>query len=60
MKKVNKIINDELGNQLLGQVKSCNPQFFERLVITLLVKMGYGGSIKEAGESIGGKGRRRN
>jgi restriction system protein len=51
-----KIINDELGKKLLAQVKNCNPQFFERLVITLLVKMGYGGSIKEAGESIGQQG----
>lgn len=51
-----KIINNELGNHLLSQVKSCNSQFFERLVIILLVKMRYGDSIKEAGESIGGKG----
>ena len=51
-----KIINDELGKELLAQVKNCNPQFFERLVITLLVKMGYCGSIKEAGKTIGGHG----
>lgn len=33
-----------------------SPAFFERLVIDLLVKMGYGGSIKEAGKAIGRSG----
>src|SRR5207245_3611316 len=30
--------------------------FFERLVVELLVKMGYGGSRKDAGEAIGRSG----
>lgn len=33
-----------------------SPAFFERLVIELLVKMGYGGSIKDAGKAIGKSG----
>jgi restriction system protein len=37
-------------------VKTCSPQFFERLVVELLLKMGYGGSRKEAGEAIGSAG----
>jgi len=32
------------------------PSFFERLVVELLVKMGYGGSIKDAGRAIGKSG----
>ena len=34
----------------------CSPNFFERLVVELLVKMGYGGSRKDAGEAIGRTG----
>ncbi len=38
--------------QLLSYVKKLSPKFFEKLVVDLLVSMGYGGSIKEAGQSI--------
>jgi restriction system protein len=41
---------------VLEKVKNSTPYFFERLVIDLLVKMGYGGSIKEAGKAIGKSG----
>ena len=42
-------LRDEVANQLLQLVKNNSPEFFEKLVINLLVKMGYGGSVKEAG-----------
>ncbi len=42
--------------ELLQTVKHCSPAFFERLVVDLLVKMGYGGTRKDAGEAIGGSG----
>ncbi|AKU90928.1 restriction endonuclease [Vulgatibacter incomptus] len=45
-----------LGAELLERVKSCTPAFFERLVVNLLVEMGYGGSRKDAGEAIGRSG----
>ena len=51
-----KTIQEELGIQLLSQVKKCTPEFFERLVVKLLVEMGYGGSIEEAGLAIGRQG----
>ena len=51
-----KIIMDELANELLMNVRNSNPTFFERLVVELLVAMGYGGSIKEAGEAVGRTG----
>lgn len=49
-------IRHELSQQLLTQVLDTSPRFFERLVIELLVKMGYGGSIKDAGKVVGTSG----
>jgi len=46
----------ELGRALLEQVLSCSPAFFERLVVDLLVAMGYGGSRADAGKAVGGTG----
>lgn len=46
----------ELAQELLGRIIGCSPGFFERLVVELLVKMGYGGSRKDAGEAIGRSG----
>lgn len=45
-----------LAQELLERIKSCSPAFFERLVIELLVKMGYGGSLADAGKAIGKTG----
>lgn len=43
----------ELAAEVLSRVKKASPSFFERLVVELLLKMGYGGSRREAGEAIG-------
>lgn len=45
-----------LAQDLLSRILSCSPAFFERLVVELLVKMGYGGSRRDAGERIGQSG----
>jgi restriction system protein len=45
-----------LASELLTRVKSGTPEFFERLVVELLLKMGYGGSRKDAGQAIGRSG----
>ena len=45
-----------LAQELLSQVKECSSQFFERLVVELLVKMGYGGSRSDAGKALGRTG----
>ena len=45
-----------LAIDLLEQVKQASPAFFERLVVDVLVGMGYGGSRREAGEAIGRAG----
>lgn len=49
-------IRDALGQDLLGRIKTCSPSFFERLVVDLLVTMGYGGSVVDAGQSVGMSG----
>ena len=49
-------IRQELIQDMLSQVKSCSPSFFENLVVELLVKMGYGGSRKDAGNAVGKSG----
>ena len=49
-------IRKTLAQELLSKVKSCSPLFFENLVVELLVKMGYGGSLKDAGKAIGKSG----
>jgi restriction system protein len=49
-------LRQELADQLLSQVKSCSPEFFERLVVDLLVAMGYGGSQLDAGKAVGRSG----
>jgi len=45
-----------LALELLSRVKAASPQFFERLVVELLLKMGYGGSRRDAGQAIGRAG----
>ncbi len=44
-------IRRTLAQDLLAKIKASPPAFFERLVVELLVKMGYGGSIKDAGKA---------
>lgn len=45
-----------LADELLDRVKACSPRFFERLVVDLLVTMGYGGSVADAGQAVGRTG----
>ncbi|OQW42119.1 MAG: restriction endonuclease [Proteobacteria bacterium SG_bin4] len=49
-------LRSNLEAELLEQVKAASPAFFERLVIDLLVAMGYGGSRQDAGRAIGRSG----
>lgn len=49
-------IRANLVSEILDKVKSCSPNFFERLVVELLVNMGYGGSRQDAGQAIGRSG----
>jgi restriction system protein len=51
-----KRLREALASEILEKVKHCTPKFFEWLVIHLLVKIGYGGSLKDAGQAIGRSG----
>lgn len=49
-------IRTQLAGELLERIAQSSPQFFERLVVDLLVTMGYGGTRRDAGEAVGGSG----
>lgn len=53
LEKSYQIIRDQLADDLLEQVYASSPAFFEKMVVDLLLAMGYGGSRKDAGEAIG-------
>ena len=46
-------IRKELAVELLQKISENTPAFFEKLVVDLLVKMGYGGSREDAGKAVG-------
>lgn len=46
-----KNIQNSLQVEIIDKLKTVHPAFFERIVVELLVKMGYGGSIAEAGKA---------
>lgn len=47
---------DELKAELIERIQTGSPDFFERLIVRLLTKMGYGGSIENTGRAIGRSG----
>jgi restriction system protein len=49
-------LRSDLAADLLQRLKTCSPTFFERLVVEVIVKMGYGGTRKDAGKAIGKSG----
>jgi restriction system protein len=49
-------IRSDLAIELIQQIMNCSPTFFEQIVVDLLVKMGYGGSRKDAGQAVGKSG----
>ena len=49
-------VRRNLAQELLGLVKNSSSRFLEKVVVELLLKMGYGGSLKDAGQAIGKSG----
>lgn len=45
-----------LATEVLAKVKDSSPEFFEKLVVELLLKMGYGGSRSDSGRAVGKAG----
>ena len=52
LEKSYQAIRKKVEADLLDAVKQASPQFFEKLVVELLVKMGYGGTIEDAGRAL--------
>lgn len=50
------ILRDALANEVLETVSRASSTFFENLVVNLLVAMGYGGSVADAGKAVGRSG----
>ena len=49
-------LNASLVIEILENIMQCSPAFFERLVVELLLSMGYGGTRADAGRAIGQSG----
>jgi restriction system protein len=49
-------LHRQVAQELLEKISSASPRFFEKLVVDLLVAMGYGGSRRDAGQAIGKSG----
>ena len=49
-------LRSSLAGELLQQVKSASPAYFERMVVELLLRMGYGGTQEDAGRVVGKSG----
>jgi len=49
-------ITDQLRDELLDRVLESSPAFFERLIVELLVSMGFGGGVETAGKALGQSG----
>lgn len=56
LEKAYQTLRSDLAQELLEKVRIASPSFFEKLVVELLLKMGYGGSRQDAGQAIGKAG----
>jgi restriction system protein len=56
LESANQEINDQLVSDLLKQIKAISPALFEKIVVELLVAMGYGGTLRDAGQAVGKSG----
>lgn len=50
------LLRSAVRADLLQQISKCTPTFFEHLVVELLVKMGYGGTLRDAAQVVGKSG----
>ncbi len=56
MRSAHQEVELSLRQELLDRVIAAPPDFFERLIVNLLVAMGYGGSLEDAGRALGKSG----
>lgn len=56
LRKAHAAITGTLAADLLDRVRKATPAFFEKLIVELLLAMGYGGTSEEAGRALGQSG----
>jgi restriction system protein len=56
MRAAHQQIEISLQQELLERIRNAPPDFFERLIVNLLLSMGYGGSVSDAGRALGRSG----
>ncbi|MBG0811538.1 restriction endonuclease [Methylosinus sp. H3A] len=56
MREAHREIDASLRRDLLDRVRGAPPEFFERLLVNLLLGMGFGGSVADAGRALGRSG----
>ena len=56
MESANDEIRSALADEILTAIKDLSPTFFEQLVVRVIVKMGYGGTLRDAGQALGKSG----
>src|SRR5271170_832023 len=56
MRTAHRQIETALAQDLLDRIREAPPDFFERLIVNLLLSMGYGGSAENAGRTLGRSG----
>jgi restriction system protein len=56
MRAAHRQIEASLAHELLERIRAAPPDFFERLIISLLLGMGFGGTVEDAGRALGRSG----
>lgn len=56
LRQAHAAITGALAADLLDRVRQAVPSFFEKLIVELLLAMGYGGTSEEAGRALGQSG----
>jgi restriction system protein len=56
IRTAHRTIEEALATELLARIRSNSFQFFERVVVRLLLNMGYGGGVEDAGRTLGRSG----
>lgn len=49
-------LKDALAQEILERVKAMPPAFFEQLIVQLMLSLGYGGTVADAGQTLGKSG----
>jgi restriction system protein len=56
IRTAHRAIEDALATELLARIRGNSYQFFEQVVVSLLLNMGYGGGVEDAGRTLGRSG----